>query len=807
MSGRIRSGENLVHSSTGRLAMRGGMREALRVTGASVTELLGVYQWSPTGGLVIGHAPSTPKHYIYAITELGGFALPAGTPTETGSRDDLDWNTATPVWAHSEELFETLFLVDPAQSQGMRSVKLSGGSVVVAPVEADLDGDTTPGVLKPKGLFSFNSVLFAYGWEDEVVGVSPEVLRHSLLGQDPAAAVGWDKDAFALIGNKGQAITAGSAGQGSALVAKRSGLWRITGTPDALPGWQFAIQAVDNSQGYGCVNPHSLCYAFGRWWGIGRTGPWMSDGGPPMSLVGARRERWGQVSNLDETAWVAAHPTREAILFGFSEPASALAGARTSRIWVFDTRADRWAPDFTFPTRFYRAAAIEQTGIALSDTPQDLLWVSNAEAVESNAFSLKFTLGDSSALTEVWVQEPGGPSQLAETLAAGLGGTRIAQLNGSALVPATAYQVRVRHRRGDSVTEFSDTVTMYTRPAAPRVVGIGTTFSQPPSFGLGVGLVNVPVPADFTVTVPRSGIDLAWTCSNAYEPGPSQPTETLSQVVAGAVTINILTDRAQGAAADPTSNPRLSLRSTLDAQVATHAVAARFAPSLALRFGSNTYPTGGVIYQYVFDAFQQLDDALVTENSVALVVTMNRGIMSAYTAQFNSVFVRLRQLDGGSATYDSALQPLTASSLVQFHTITGLPSSTRFEVQLFIGGFNNGGFNTLLRVGSTDNPPIAYTRIGRPTATAVATGTVSPKVEITVTPPGGRTGFDTLIANADRSFDALYSAVAGTATTYESTAGVDGRPDRYFVRSRSTAWPAGFQYSDPVVLNIEDPQP
>jgi hypothetical protein len=242
----------------------------------------------------------------------------------------------------------------------------------------------------------------------------------------------------------------------------------------------------------------------------------------------------------------------------------------------------------------------------------------------------------------------------------------------------------------------------------------------------------------------------------------------------------------------------------IDTQVAGHAIAARFAPTIAPRLGSNVFPSGGP----VASAFQQMDDSLVTETSVSIVACFHRNAMADYLAQlFNTVLVRLVSIDGTPTTYDAPLQNLVSGGVVQFHTVTGLPASTRFEVQLWAARFGNGGYQSLLRINSTDDPVVAYTRIAAPTATALATGTVSPKVAITVTPPGGLTGFDTQIANAGRSFVALYSSVASGATTYESTAGTDGRPDRYFVRARNTAWPTNLQYSPPVTLDIADPQP
>ena len=49
------------------------------------------------------------------------------------------------------------------------------------------------------------------------------------------------------------------------------------------------------------------------------------------------------------------------------------------------------------------------------------------------------------------------------------------------------------------------------------------------------------------------------------------------------------------------------------------------------------------------------------------------------------------------------------------------------------------------------------------------------------------------------------SGVASTPTTYQSTVGTCGVPDRYWVRARHTSWPEGFQYSAPVELEILNP--
>lgn len=758
--GRLRSGENFVHSSTGRLAVRGGMREAMRATLGSVTELTGVFPWSPTGGLVIGHAPVTPRHYVYAVGEDGGYALPSGSETETDSRADLDWDTATAVWPQSEELFETLFLCDPTQAQGLRSVKLTGGSLAVAPVEADLNADAVNGVMRPAGLFQFNSVLFAFGWEDETVGIAPEILRHSYLGQDPAAVAGWDADAFALIGAKGQPITAGAAGQGSALVAKRSGLWRITGTPDALPGWQFAVQAVDSSQGYGVTNPNALVYAYGRWWGIARTGPWFSDGNAPVSLVGSRRERWGQVSRLDTAAWVAAHPTREAILFGFSEPSSMLAGEQASRLWVFDAKEDRWAPDWTFPNRFWRGFAIEQTGLALATVPQNVAWVSTAGAVESRAASFSFDPADPTAQTEVWLQASGSPSTLVATLPAGLKGARLA-----GLAPGRGYELRLRHRKGDSLTEFATTVSLYTVPDHLR-------FNGPQQAGYQVTGFNV------ANDVPAGTIAWGTTIASASYTGQ------LANVAEGSVLVPF--DFSWPASA----TPLIGAPASVTAVAPTNAIEAQTGPSSALRLQPGLSSSEG------FGITQLLDGSNLAESSATLLVCFSQN--ASFGVGLFTMKITLTAIDM-VGTYESETVNVRGKS-TQLITITGLPASMRFTASVTYSRVNNNG--TL----SADPSLTAYTKIAAPTVAGTVLGTPgNPRVDFTVTPPSGRTGFDIAIRNADGSFDALYSSVSDAPATYSSTEGTEGRPDRYWVRGRRLGWPEGARYSDPVEVSISSP--
>jgi hypothetical protein len=757
--GRLRAGENLVHGGTGRLAVRGGARAALTLAEQSISDLVALHRWSPTGAILVAHSATNDKHYAYALTAEGGLALPSGAATETGSRVDLGWNTINPIWAQGVELFETLFLVDTADTnrQAMKSLKLTAGALALATVSADLDANAVSVAMKPAGLGVYGAVLFAYGWEDEGVGAAPHILRHSLLGQDPTDSVGWNADAYATIGAQGEPIRSVAPGQDILLVAKYAELYRVFGDPDALPGWQFQIQPVNASQRVGAVNQHALCYESDRWWGIGRDGPWVFDGKVATSLVGARRERWGQVGDL-ATAFVEPHPRRGSVLFGFAEPAALVSGTRASRLWSFDTVADKWAPDFTFPSRFWITRSIAQAGVTLDTIPDLLVWVTEGGTYEHTALSFRFSPGDVSAQTEVWVQPAGGSSALAATLPAGMAGGRI-----SGLARGVCYTVKVRHRKGDALTEFGSEVEMCTRIDAPRLLGSLASYFQ---WGL---------------LLPVAGRTVAWVTTNGTGGDGSK---TLAAQAAGPLTLDYTaTDNAAGSAysKSPFLNTVIQLTEGVNSS-----------PEITFR-NATWAPAAQDSASYIGVAVsQQMDADSYADTAITVLVSTRMGTSPP------SGYVELQYRVFGDPNWIAALPSatITPSTRAISVAISGLAASRRYEVRARM---------TISGTAYTSTAIVMFTRIGTPTASIATAGAGTPVTNLTVQPPGALPGFDTEILNASGVFETLYANVATTPTVYQSTIGVCGQEDRYFVRTRNTAWPEGYQSSAPVELAITNP--
>lgn len=742
LSGRLRAGENFVQTSTGRLQVRGGARVALTLTGNTIDSIVGVFPWSPTGGLVVAHSSAGSKHYAVAVLEDGSVALPVGAETEGGSTDDLDWNSADIVWPIAVELFETLFLADPAGAQVMRSAKLAGGSLVTADVEADLDGDTTNAGIKAQALAVYNSVLLVAGWEDESVGAEPSIVRHSFLAQDPATAAGWDRESFAIIGAKGQPVRAMQAGLGQCLVAKESELYRLTGNPDAVPGWQFGIQQVEATLGFGCVGPQALTFAEGRWWGVGQNGPWMYDGARVESLRSARSASWARIGTVGRS-FVRYHPRRRAVLFGFDEPTAPVSGERASRLWAYDLRRGVWAPDYTSHRRFWMVNAIARTGVQLSTRIDNLTWQSAFGTFEPTAITFTFDPGNLQAQTEVWLEPQGESASLVRTLGANQRGARI-----DGLSPGRRYNVTLRHRTGDALTEFTAPVAMYTQVPAPRIAPNQSS-------------------STFAVVMDRIGRVLQY---NVTASNNNVPTTQTAPLNTGVSTIVL---------------PSGSLVSPWEVVVN----AATVAPD---------HPVG-------FD----LSPVVVHRKAVATRVSTGRS--ARITQQFDPESWQETSI---RVLFDHRVYGLVGSTRVEYRRL-GDPlwtvASTQNGRELFditIIGLAPGERYELRAIGpgSLGNPVIGYTKIPAPVASIATSGAPgSPSVDITARPGNGLTGFDMAIRNLGGTYDALFGSVPSGDVSYNSTAGACGVPDTYFVRARSTVWPAGLQYSDPVELTVADP--
>ena len=753
--GRLRSGENFAHGETARLVVRGGARVALTLAEQSISDLVAIAPWSRTGAILIAHSATEEEHYAYALSERGALALPVGTPTEIGSRVSIDWDVALPVAAQAVELFETLFVADTSFSgrQALVALELSSGSLVATTVEADLDEDATAGAMRPGGLAVFQSVLFAWGWEDETFGEAPHVLRHSLLGQNPKAAAGWGADGAAIIGAIGEPIRAAVPGDASLLVAKPQSLFRIYGEPDAAPEWQFGIQQLDATIGFGCVNAQSLKFGANRWWGIGADGPWSSAGDTPQRLVSSRRKSMAQVGDLS-ASFVAHHPRRNAMVFGFEEPTALVSGSRASRLWLYDLARDQWAPDYRFPARFWLAASVQQQGVVLSDSPTAVTWVTGA-AVETHAITLSWTIADPEAQTEVWLQPVDGVETQVATTVPGATGIRIA-----GLTSGTAYAARVRHRVGATLAEFTEPVTCATQLFAPRFKQTSLALPSGGAARLDVGVV-MPCIGQTVVLAPIAGGTTPGADAQVFENLPRAETTLAWQT-------------PNYANVGSWSWVMASEQPSLPAD-------ARVSPPMLWAAGRASGAPSGAQYSLV----QRLDETAWAETSISLVVESFQS--GAYTVQLRP------QVVGAAWFTVGALNPALNGSVVEL-TVPNLEHSRRYEARVTYA-INSVPLQAVVIP--------ACTKLRAPTGSVAVTG--SPAVTLSIAPPEGRTGMDIEVQNSTGAFDALYGSVSGVSTDYESTVGICGRPDVYYARLRNTAWPEGLQYSDPLILPVANP--
>jgi hypothetical protein len=479
--GTVDSAVNLVSTPAGRLAIRRGSRvKQTPHTAASalVQRVLGAWPYSQLGAVAIAHSLSggTPETNLYRLTSDLGYS----TGTEATSRHALSWPTNTtdvprPVVV---ELFENLYIVDAHTDFALRNAlqKVNALGVVTSPTH-NLDG-ISAAAIKAYCAAEYNGVLFLAGYDSSSGGEEKAMLRHSFLGVDPAAANGFDKDAYALIGAKGQRITAMAAGRQILLVAKANELYRITGTGRGLPGWQYTIQQVENTQGMGVSNPYALCFAEGYWWGVGETGPFRTDGSSVEPLVSARLQVWRQVTNL-RTAWVCYWPDRRLVKFGFNvTPADA--GRSTTYpfvIWNWDIDNECWTGDEKYSVDIHFAQAIptltaSPASVVVppppppppppgpSGTPSTLA-SSTADSTTSQV-RYTWTNGDATAQTELWFRNESGASMLYSVEAPGVTGKTIPVTDAGRI-----FFAKVRHTKDGLTSSFTGEVQSYTLLPTP----------------------------------------------------------------------------------------------------------------------------------------------------------------------------------------------------------------------------------------------------------------------------------------------------------------------------------------------------
>lgn len=765
--GFLEDGRNLVPIANGKLAVRGGSSVAAQLAHDAISDVLGLWPFSPTGALLIAHSATNAKHYAYALTDTLGFALPNLNATELGSRVELGdgWATAAPGRPNGAELFEKLYIGDANDTNRRPQVALSvaGGALVATTTSYDLDG--TPGneaPMRPYCIEAFASVIFAFGYDSESGGIAPALGRHSFLGIDPVDPTGFDKDAYNTFGAQGQTVRAAKAGNTILLAAKENELYRITGAGRGLPGWQFSFQPLNDSEGRGCSSADALAHVDGNWYGAGRAGPFITDGTSVVDIQPPRRRSWASVDLLS-AAWVRPHPDRQTVLFGFHVSGDSSRPAKPFELWQWDLVRETWAPSWRFPRSFHVIAAIA-TGASAgpSDIPAGAVQSLDFGEFEFTAVSGTFNAGDLSATTEVWGRQADSPSVLKATLPPGVQRYRADADTSRALF------VKLRHVKGSAVGEFSGEVPHYTRLLAPQVA-VGTPSND--------GLVR----ADYLIYVDQSDL-LAEDSSGFSEEIDAQPAGFVTEfdLPNDACYVDVPPDQGAlyWAQTQRTDWPE---DHTLSAIAECHTLAHKCA---------------GDISTLAPDPRQRLEQGGMDDTTMAVTFFPSR--------EGTEFRVQYRVHDGTDASLANDWQdgpsmttPVAASGVALGLTelqLTGLQPSTRYDVRVLNVASGIGSFS----------PRIMFTRLGVPTINGASTaGTAGvPSVFITITPTAA--GHDLFIYNAIGSFTALHGGVTGQAS-YHSGFGVCGAPDRYLVRTRDANWPDGYDFSLAATVDIDDP--
>lgn len=748
-AGALDDGLNLMAQSGRRRIVRGGARVAQTfsdVTSNPVTDCWGPFRYTSSGAVAVAHVPANTKHYAYALTDECAFVA----ATEALSRGDLSWNSATPARPLAVELFEKVYFVDGTESasrQGMSVGVWASGAWTVTQPTFDLDGSGgSPGVLRAYSAEVFNGVLFVSGYDSESApssGNAPHLLRHSLLGTDPSASSGFDPNAYAILGAKGQYVRAMKSGRTVLLVAKDSELYAISGFGRSLPGWQYQIQQVSNSLGAGCTNPYALDHAYGTWYGIGRVGPWRSDGNTVDLLRAGRDRSWGRVQNL-QLATVTAHPDRRQVWFGVHEVGRSTYETAPCTYWVWDLEREQWdVNQRTNRSYHYLGTVLQGASVAPDGTPGAPVQDLEDAAFVTDALEITFTPTDASAQTEVWYRNAtGGAAALFETLADGLARSRLTGLSGS-----SKYYVKLRHTRSGVASDFSSETLCYTR-MIPNPVYAGTVATTDTEPSRTVLVTNYTAGADVTVAANTGGFSTTFSAS---------PFGTQSA-----------TD------ASPFGTQYTATANFGDWPVGQQDVAQTICYQTTV--GSTTPP-------------KPSQDLTGLGETVISALFWPQAHGRTYRIEYAHPSTPFTFTDAGvsvtSPAAGNALNPLQL-------TIAGVVAGVAYFVRLKDSA-----------TGNTSSTEVMYTKLPAPSALAVtSTGSGTPAVSIDVTITGT---FAIDLYNADRTYENLTSIVSAGLHNYTTTAGSCGQRDIYYARTYSASWPLGYRYSDPVSDTVDNP--
>lgn len=484
-AGVVESSLNYVTVPSGRVAVRGGtsLRNTFHDASAvAIARMLTHWPFSPVGALITGWSSGEAKHYAWRLTEL----MEMFTGVEATSRIDLTaapstaWDTDGPARPTLAELFEKMYLCDAQIDYTKRHTLLAiDGAGTVEQPSFDFVGGSE--ALRPYCLEEFGNVLFIAGYGDSVNPDDSSLVRHSFLGKDPAGVGGFDPLAYETVGAKGQRITGMRKGKNLMLIAKANELYRLSGAGRAREGWQYAVEAVTNSEGHGVVNPLALAFTDPYWFGVGLGGPFRTDGRDVERLDLPRRLSWKSVGNLD-SAWVSYHPERNAMIFGMNRIPRP-AGYTTEypyEFWAWSLDRECWMSDWRNSMGIFYARAIHATSsLGPSSTPGDP--TVDHSAATNTSIRFTFTPTDADALTEVWARDVDGGSYL-----------KLVTLAAAPLVPLTydltglsiskRYVVKLRHSKGGVRSDFTAEVQAYTRlEAPPKPEAVGIDYGYDPS--------------------------------------------------------------------------------------------------------------------------------------------------------------------------------------------------------------------------------------------------------------------------------------------------------------------------------------
>ncbi len=374
-------------------------------------------------------------------------------------------------------------------------VDTAGSGYLTAPTVTILAGQAQE--ITPYCLETYNNVLFIAGYGDESAGNAdrPEYLRHSFLGAAPSNSLalgdisdGFDKNAFALLGAKGQRITAMKQGRGYLLCAKANELYRVSGSGRAYPGFQYVVEMVMNTSGMGCSNPYALTFAEGYWYGMGAAGPFRTDGFKVEPMGGPRKADVLALDNL-ANSFTFYHPDRRLICFGV-HPQGTSPSQYPWILWTWDIQRERWQPDWVFalPTAFAHGANVPTTSVPGPTAPPSLP-VTLAQFVDG--YTASWTTGDAAAQTELWELDTTGTWILALTLSPG-----ITQATTTGRIDHSNYQWKVRHVK-------NGLYSTYTSPVAVKTLILPPLLSvQNIDINFFVQIVNVSrgVPVNYSLT-------------------------------------------------------------------------------------------------------------------------------------------------------------------------------------------------------------------------------------------------------------------------------------------------------------------